>query len=187
VLEFIKYAKEEFSFLVSEYGFTIASEAKDLLEYETQDVIVHVGFYGYAFELYINIGHKKITYDGNIITFSINEILGYKNSPEQDCPFQAASPEKLEILIKEIASLYKKYAQDFLLGQKDEFNNLLANRNQKTKDYALIKQLKLMREKADKAWRNKSFPEIIKLFSEFEEHLTESERKKLEYARKSCN
>jgi len=90
---------------------------------------------------------------------------------------------RLEPFIATLAKNVYTYAQPALAGDRVYFRELEIFRNTKAAAFMQDMKLQQMRSEAQSAWRGCQYDIVIALYAPLEDHLTESEARKLEYAR----
>lgn len=76
------------------------------------------------------------------------------------------------------------HAQPALAGDRMFFHRLKAFRNAQSQAYMQDMELRRVRSEADKAWHERRLGDLIGLYTSIASHLTESEKGKLDYAKK---
>ena len=186
-LIFRKCALEKFDFLISQYGFKCKQVDLYYLRFESNTVFAEVHYDSQrSFEIDFSIGLLGDLYDGKERPFYLNELVKFadpKNKEDYKL-IQANTPEEIIRLVPKIANLVEKYAKDFLSGNKSRFKTLSDFRENECNKYALEIELKGIREAAQRAWEQKDYACIVKLYEPVKDRITQSEYKKLEYSRK---
>jgi hypothetical protein len=180
-------AAQEFAFLKSEYGFKCVKNSPWLVRYESDVVFINIYFdWNRSYEFGCELGRNDNLRGSLKVPFDIGEIIRSKGNSDEHIgsSFQVTSRDSLEKFAKELASSLKYYAHEFLRGSSDAFNQVADLRDKECKEYALEKELRLMRSKLGDAWHNKDYQKVIELLSPLREKLRESELKKLKYALK---
>ena len=186
-LVFKKCVLEKFDFLVSQYGFKCKQADLYYLRFESDTVFAEFHYDGQrSFEMDFSIGLLGDLYDGKERPFYLAELVRFsdKEKKEDYKLMQASTPEKVIKLVLKMASLVEVYAKDFLSGNKFCFKALSDFREKECDKYVLEIELKDIREAVQKAWKQKDYVCVVKLYEPVKDHITESEYKKLEYSRK---
>ena len=184
---FNKCVLEKFDFLVSQYGFKCKQEDLYYLRFESDTVFAEFHYDGQrSFEMDFSIGLLGDLYDGKERPFYLGELVRFfdKEKKEDYKLMQASTPEKIIGLVPKMASLVEVHAKDFLSGNKFSFKALSDFREKEFNKHALEIELKNIREAVHKAWKQKDYVCVVKLYEPVKDHITESEYKKLEYSRK---
>jgi len=180
--DFSEMAMQAFSFL-EDAGFRCTKNAPSLLCYESDLSFVTVSWDARSGELDASIGLLPQTgqvQDG----YSIADVLGFAGLPESNSkPAQVADMSRLEPFIATLAKNVYTYAQPALAGDRVYFRELEIFRN--TKAVAFMQDMKLqqMRSEVQGAWRGRQYDRVVALYTPLKDYLTESETRKLEYAK----
>ena len=186
-LEFKNSVVKSFDFLQSDHSFSCVNANEYSVRYESDTVFVSVRFdNGRSFELDVEIGLRGVLYDGQERPFNLGEVLRLKGVEEKEgyTFLQASTQQRLENAINRLSSLLKLYATDLLDGNRFVFKSLADLRLKEGEEYALKRDLKLIRSEVKKAWKEKDFAKVVNLYSPIKSHITAAEKKKLEYAEK---
>ena len=186
-LIFAKHVHEYFDYLISAYQYQCIISSEECVRYENDDVFVSVRFdNGWSNELDVEIGQKGVLFNGIERPFNLGEILRLKGAEKKEkyTSVQTSNQEYLIIAIKRIAEVLKRYAQDLLQGDQAAFLSLVSLRERECEDYEIERELTFVRNEAAKAWNKKDYKKIVQLYSSVEHYISQSEIKKLEYAKK---
>lgn len=181
-LGFIEAVLSAFDFLTKEYGFHCVKADNTWVRYESKSVFVNIYHELASYELEVEIG----LLDELEYSYSIGEIIELMAAQKETrySFFQASTPERVKKYITELAKLVRKYATSALYGDTHYFKQLekisLQIAEMVTKKY----QLSSIRAEAIKAWQEKNYTKLVKLYKLIKEDLTPAEAKKLEYAKK---
>ena len=85
--------------------------------------------------------------------------------------------------IEKLATDLCTHAQPALAGDRMYFRRLETFRGVKADNYMREMKLRQVRSEAEKAWQNRQYDRVVSLYGAVEGDLTESETRKLEYAR----
>lgn len=118
--------------------------------------------------------------------FYLNEVLELAGVLEKTgyTFLQASSAERVKRLVPQLAEYVEKYAASALEGNPHIFEKLAEIRHNNSERYMKEMRLNRVRPAANKAWRDKDYVELIRLYESIHEDLTAAESKKLEYSRK---
>lgn len=180
-------AIKEFDFLRADYGFKCVKAGPWLVKYESNAVFIKIHFDGNrSYELGCELGRNDGFRGSLEVPFDLGEIIRCKGNSEKDTQtaFQVTSSESLQKFCKLLAAHLKHYAHEFLIGSGDAVKQVAEFRDRECEDYALERDLELMRSQLGAAWQNRDYKNIVELLSPFKEKLEQSELKKLEYALK---
>ena len=180
---FTDMAKRAFSFL-EDKGFRLVHSESGTLRYESSQVFVAVEWDARSGELnvYLGLQPKK---GQRAEAFSLNDLLGMEQAgnPDGNMPFQVADESRLEPFLEELATNLRAHAAPALHGDRMFFRRLETFRSAQSEAYMREMELRHVRSEAEKAWRERNFREVARLYTTIEQDLSESEKGKLAYAR----
>lgn len=181
---FADVAQEVFSFLESA-GFKLVERGSARLQYETDRSVVIVEWDNRSGEINVFIGLQPKKGEQQE-AFSLSDLLNMQNVevPERKMPFQIADEKRLAPFLKKLSEEMLFYAQPALAGDRMFFRRLAAFRSTQSQTHMRAMKLRKLRSEADKAWANRDFDKLISLYTLVEDDLSESEKRKLDYARK---
>ncbi|MBX3706199.1 MAG: hypothetical protein KF911_06130 [Pseudomonadales bacterium] len=179
---FVDIVEQAFSFL-EEAGFRQTNSEPGLVTYESDRSFVTVRWDARSGELDAFVG--LIPRTGRVQDeYSLADILGLAGLPASDCrPAQVADEGRLESFIATLASNVRTHAQPGLAGDRMYFRRLETFRAAKADAYMREMKLRQVRVEVEKAWRDRQFDKVVKLYTSVEHDLTKSEARKLEYAK----
>lgn len=179
---FVDMVERAFSFL-EDSGFRRTNSKPGLVNYESDRSFVTVSWDARSGELDAFVGLVPRTGRAQD-EYSLADILGVAGLPASDCkPAQVADEGRLESFIATLASNVRTHAQAGLAGDRMYFRRLEAFRSAKADAYMRDMKLRQVRAEVEKAWRDRQFDEVVSLYTSVEDDLTESEARKLEYAK----
>jgi len=183
---FIKLVINNFAFLTDEYGMKCSHIQNGTWIYSS------VKYSSNAIEL--KISHERCSIDLTIKyiepeyaqygRLNFYDYLPVLKENAECCGWQAASEERIDKSLCQIADLIRKYS-DFVFNPSHEFLSRIKEYAAKQAEkYATNTLVSQALSQSEKAWENKNFAKFIKILEPVEQHLTGSVLKKLEYARK---
>jgi hypothetical protein len=179
---FADMVKRSFSFLEST-GFRHANDEPGLVHYESDRSFVTVSWDSRSGELDAFVGLLPRTAEAQD-SYSIADVLGAAGVPASDCKLaQVADEGRLGPFVEKLATDLRMHAQPALVGDRMYFRRLEAFRAAKADRYMREMKLRQVRSEAEKAWRDRQYDRVVSLYSSVESDLTESETRKLDYAR----
>lgn len=98
----------------------------------------------------------------------------------------ASEQKRLEFCLERLTCFINTKAVAALIGNELFFKRLNIYDQEENVKYTKALHMSFIRNRLDKLWAEKNFPEIVKLLTPVKEQLTPTEIKKLEYARKRC-
>lgn len=181
---FTDMAKQAFSFL-EDAGFRLSHADAARLQYETAQVFVTIEWDARSGETNVFVGLKSKKGEPPD-AFSLSDLLGMQDVdvPERKRPFQVAEENRLGPFLEKLADDMRVHAQPALAGDRMFFHRLKAFRNAQSQAYMQDMELRRVRSEADKAWHERRLGDLIGLYTSIASHLTESEKGKLDYAKK---
>jgi hypothetical protein len=183
-LHFADEVARAFSFL-EDAGFRLVNRDAARLQYKTDKVFVTVEWDPRSGEINVFIGRQPRN-DEPRDAFSLRDLLAMQDVrvPERRMPFQVSEEGRLGPFLEKLAEDMRKYGQPALAGDRVFFRRLRAFRSAQSHAYMRDMELRRVRSEAEKAWRKRELDRVIELYTSIENDLTESERGKLDYARR---
>ena len=96
----------------------------------------------------------------------------------------AVNKETIRNAIEEIVMILKEYGMDFIDGNENAFKTIKKQIDEEHNKLVLEGKLDMIEKQAIYAWNNKDYLTVIKLYDTILEHLTSTQRKKLEICKK---
>jgi hypothetical protein len=183
-LRFTDFTQRAFSFL-ERTGFRLVQQDSTRLQYESDQSAVVVDWDSRSGELNVFIGLRPKTGEPQHL-FPLSDLLAMQgvDGLERNTPFQIADENRLAAFLENLAEETQKHAQSALSGDRMLFRRLETFRSAQSETYIRDMELRRVHSEADKAWRNRDLRKLISLYAPIENDLSESERGKLDYARK---
>ena len=177
---FAKAATGALAEYMKELGFGIRSQTDDSVGFEsaTKSVFLLLGRDHYSYEVDGEIQLKNSTYEAA----RFSEIARMLNKPLV-MPYFTSDAEKLEDAINATANFVRSELETVLSGSDEEMEQLLHLVEDFRRAETLRYTVSPLRKQAQEAWNRKDFSEIVKAYSQMEDALNDSERKRLEYAK----
>lgn len=180
--QFTDMVEKAFSFL-EDSGFRRTNSEPESVSYDSDHSFVVINWDSRSGELgaFIGLAPRTGQVQGE---YSLADILGAAGLPAADCePAQVVDEDQLESFIEKLADNIRTYAQPGLVGDRMYFRRLEVFRSTEADIYMRNMKLRQVRAEVKKAWRDRQFDKVISLYTSVEDHLTESETRKLEYAK----
>ena len=154
------------------------------LRYETPQVFVAIEWDPFSGELNGYLGLQPRSAQ-RAEAFSLNDLLRMEQAikPSSGMPAQVVDEGRLEPFLEELATKMRTHATPALNGDRMYFRRLETFRSAQSEAYMREMQLRHVRSEAEKAWRERNFREVARLYTSIEHDLSESEKGKLAYAR----
>ncbi len=181
-LNFISDAKSAFQFL-EDYAYAVVDEKATFLRYEGVLGFVNIFHGRQSYEVGVEFGppdnpEEEVFFMGDLISLdNKSEAAGYFR-PTAD------TPEAVEVHLKKQAQIFKDYGKRILNGDKTIWVDLQKEQSRRSIAYWRDVELRRARVNASQAFRSKRYQDYIDYLAAFEDKLTSSEKKKIEYARK---
>ncbi len=185
--EFLDLVRNQFSFLESEFGFRCVAAGSHSVRFQSEKVFVTIHYDSRrSYELGVEVGQIDLLFDGEERPFTLVEILRMQGVDKREdyTFFQASTSKALAGCIERLAYLLLTYGKELLENNVFYFKSLSAFRERESDRYALQSKLTSVRSKLQKAWNNKDYLKVVELLQPFEKHISDLERKKLEFARR---
>lgn len=180
--------RENFNFLIAEYGFSLIKESDCQVRFESDHVFVIVHYDAErSYELDVEIGQLKALFNNEERPFNLGEVLRTERVFEGNKyrSFQACSSDILEKGVSKLALLLSLNAKDYLLNNKFSFKRLSDLRKSESDQYELEAKLANIRREAKLAWQKKDYYKVVSLYGAVESMLSSAEKKMLHIAKKN--
>lgn len=180
-LGFLRAAKAAFQFLEG-YGFRIAREETTLLAYHGPLGSITIFHGRSSYEIGIELRSGNID-DDNF--YHVGTLIALTDSEESVKYYHpaASTPESVQRFVNGQAQILRTYGQRIFSGDVTIWAELEKAQRERSREYWAEMNFKGVAEKADEAFRERRYDEVVRVLSEFESRLTSSQKKKLEYAR----
>ena len=178
-----------FDFLVKDFGFRCVESEMTFVRYESPDVFVNVYHGRASYEIGVEIGLVNNPWGRAEPPFTIRDIVEFNGAEKETgftrvVTFSANDPALVEKFVNKLADFVKRYAESELKGDLriyEQLRSFVLNESAKYTKELKISQIK---READKAWQQKDYASLVKLYEQVEESLTPAEAKKMEYAKR---
>jgi hypothetical protein len=178
-----------FDRILSEFGFSVVESDDSAVELASSNMRIYLTYdWRHSYEL--EIGFYQIVNGTRTptIPYNLGEVFRECNVPDNEKYSYLQSSKQndvVEFLINASQRLVT-HCQGCLTGGAETFEAIAKRRSWEASEYTHKVQLASVRERADAAWRNKSYREFVDLLEEFAAWLPDSDREKFEYAVKKC-
>jgi len=182
---FLSIVQKNFHFLINEYDFSISKINDFSVRFENREVFIKITYDARrSYEIDIGLGLLETENHYPEPAYNLGEILRINKAPEsrQYRMFQASNPENLELCITKISKLVARYAAVFFSNTDFCFKRLENQRRMECEEYELNTKLRTIREYAQKAWQQKEYSKLIRLYKPVESFLTPVEKQKLHFS-----
>jgi len=169
---FEKCVEKHFDFLRKSMSYSIEKNTMGwCVIYASDKVKINIFYERVSFEIYLTIAINGGTY------CTIDEIL--KEGSKRNFLF-ATDENTLENAVIELKALVNLYVVPLINGDQKAYEIISENRKRHNKDYNSV----LIAEKADIAWKNGNYDDVVKLYQSIKDHLTLIQKKRLCYSLK---
>jgi hypothetical protein len=172
-----------FTFL-TELGLHPVDEKMTFVRYESSEVFVNVYHGRASFELGVEIGRLSEPDEEKLTIYDIVAWAGAERTEGfgQHVMFQVSSPEGVREFVPKLAHLVQEYATPFIKGDVTAYREALEARSRAAAEYVKQVNVKQARSKAEAAWQEKDYAQVVELYSRTRSDLSEVESKRLSYA-----
>lgn len=178
-IQFYEKAKEIFSFLITDYYFTVSKYNPYEIIFSKNNCSLTIYHERISYELYAIIRVKDFDFDFRIpleeIIFSFNANI--------NCCFQTSSAIILYDSLKQIKDAVCQYGIDILLGKKDEISRIFDFHMRYIENQSIRTKLYEMEVRASLAWKEKDYSTVIKQYEPNIAYLDKLQIWKLNYAK----
>jgi hypothetical protein len=180
-LGFSKVVQEEFLFLVKDYYFKCTVAETTYVRFESDRVFINIYHGRSSFEIGLEIG--LLDRDE---PYSLSELIHLGDSKEGNSyrNFMAGTPELVRRGITLLREKFEKYGIKALSGAAEFFSKLHHQGKQLEASFSNQMKVRHTRPKADEAFHQKNYKEVVRLYESMLNALTPAELKKLEYSRR---
>lgn len=180
-LRFPEEVKSRFLFLESRDFALVRSEAT-IVRYESPLFGINIFFGRRSYEIGLEIASVLRPNEA----YSISELLQLFD-PSKGASYRNYATHSKEGVAEGVHQLADRLRQCIAAGMFDDkelFSRLQSQRSYLKRKYWLERDLEQARIDSESAWVKKDYEKVVEILSSLQEHLTPSELKKLEYARK---
>ncbi len=180
---FNHWAKDKFKFLLDEYGFEISIDEQYKVQYLNEYMAILIRHHRYSYEISLT---AIMNIDGKKRLFPLPCILhGLLGKTHQERSFYQAVDEKdIVFCLENISRLVKNYFPPLIRFDKDAISSIEEARFEIVKETVYQLAVVPVKGRALEAWRNKEYNKVVSLYESIQEHLSDTEAKRLLYARK---
>lgn len=183
LLRFADEVKAHFAFLET-LGFRCVRAEATLVRFESSTASINIYHGRQSYEIGLEIEFAAV---GDAYSFSELLRLVDNKQAEQYRNYSTHTAQGVVEGVRKLAELFQKCVDAGILNDSQLFSRLKLQRGEWAKNYALETQLEQARKKSELAWAEKDFAKVFQILAPLQEHLTPSDLKKLEYAKKHSN
>ena len=179
---FESLTQENFSFLVSEYGFHLDNANTNSVHWSRGMYHIEMSYHRYELDLYLY-------YDNNEYSpsYSLSEIQQLKqlvDIRDTSYIYMASTPERLSQGILEISSLFRNICKKMDIFNKETFEMLAIIRRNYSEECAMKGRISRFNVEEENIWKAKKYAELVILYENNQDILTNLQKKRLAYATK---
>ena len=170
--------------LLNEHGFKVRSQNESCVELESDRVVISFAYdRRRAHELNVSI-ELRSTEESGTVAYNLGEVMREFEVPraKERSYLQSSSLERVSEFVSEACEVLGQNCKPILDGCYAAFESVKLRRSVECKRYALEMRLRDIRKEADEAWSTKDYAKYNRLLTGFESILSDSEKKKLEFA-----
>jgi len=182
-LRFADEVKREFAFLDS-HKFRCVRAEMTFVRFESPPCAINIYHGRRSYEIGL-----EVEFSQSNDTYSFSEImrLGKCNQDEQYRRFTANSVNGIATGVHELADRFRKCVDIDILYDERSYFRLKELRKEWIENYALKVELLQARKKSNEAWKKTDFYQFVEVLTPLQEHLSQVESRKFEYARKKIH
>jgi hypothetical protein len=183
-LGFKEAVLSSFDFL-SFYGLRPVQAEITLVRFKSAIVLVNVYHGRASFELGVEIARLSSP-DEKVSLYDAVAWAGAEKTEGlgQHVVFQVSNRKDVQDFVPRLARLVEKYAGPFLRGDASAYQAVKEASFKNTADYVKRINLNRIRDKAETAWHEKNYSQVVELYSSMREDLTKVETGRVSYAEK---
>lgn len=183
-IDFRELARRQLGPLLSPLGFACSESGAGLVRWQSSRARVDAAYDGLrSYELELRIGPRNRAEPPEVM-YTLAQVLRAKADTESErfALVQVQTEKDVAAWLDRMGQALLRAAPDLLAGQQSGFDMLERWCENESRDYMGRLNLETARKDAAKAWAAKDYRAFISRLSPLKDQLTESERKKLEWA-----
>ncbi|WP_435641088.1 hypothetical protein [Micavibrio aeruginosavorus] len=177
--------RHQFDSIAEQFGLSRVTESLQQVRYENDLVFLLIHWDNTrSYEIGVEIG-KKCT-SGKDQSFPLHVVLKKDKAPDADrvSNLMVSDEKNLPAILQNLADIVMGHASDLLSGSEQSFAQIEAFSHHNNVAYAQNAELQHAKLIADKAWSEKDYVSIVRALEPVEENLSDTDKARLEYARK---
>lgn len=192
-----QFIRKRLNFLTTQHNFQIVEETINFnvvaIKYRSKKVEVCASCFFPRSECEIWFQrnkwfHQKVNFEERFEVHDLNIALGLNSKFIPGVGYGDQSSEKAAIAkIGWDADILENFGDAVLRGDKQIYEKLRRNREERSRDYNRKIVYDQTRRDAETAWKARDYATVVSTYSEMKHVLKESEKKRLEYALKKLN
>ncbi len=171
--------------LLQDGRFNVVERAESQVRLESELVTITFDYLpARGYELVIGFTFRRADIP-DIIPFNLGEVLREYNAgePHSLTLIQTRSLDEIGLAVRQVCEVLVSKCAAVLNGELTAFESLRARRTIESANYTMRVRLSSIQQQADEAWHAKDYARYSNLLSGLESVLSESERRKLDYAK----
>lgn len=181
---FNQYVESCFEFLIDDYDFEIVERSAFGRLYGSKNIKAKISYSSFRGNLDFEIANKLVEEGRFTNLYYIWACKDLKEYRYLNPTMSVNEAKDIPKCLEKLSSLVREICGDLLLGGIQEFETLAECREAHIHEYHLQNSFLWERKKANLAWREKNFNEVVKYLSLLSENLTVSEERRLRFAKK---
>lgn len=177
---FVEYTKEKFLYLTDmKYEMHLAD---GYVLYHSELVDIYIYYEPISYEIYLTLSeniHNKSYY--------FDDVLNYVCDGIKRTYLYAKDMTSIQNAINELSDALKKYGINYVKADIGAFVDAERNINYKREDELLNKRIKIIEDRAVRAWHNKDYASVVYEYKSIESHLSQTQQKRLSLCKKYLN
>lgn len=179
-----------FSKVIEDFGFVVVESDDSSVKLDSSVVSIEITYdWRNSYEVGIGLCELRNGIRTQAIPFNLGEVFRELQVPDSDRSsfIQSSKENEVVAFLNNAAEKLVSYCPLCLAGDSGMFAAIAKRRGVESIEYTRKVQLASVRDRADKAWQQKRYRDFVGLMEGFASWLPESDKKKLEYALKTCN
>jgi hypothetical protein len=183
-MQFAETVQRNFKFLVVR-GFRLVRADPTFVRFESPWLFINLYHGRRSYEIGLELGQigRPEDEDQPYPMSALLEAVGSSDAKNY-LNYTARNMDAVDAGVARLAKLFNQNITEEFLARRDLFNLLKQQRKSRADSFALKTNLEQARSIVEPAWRTKDYKKVVEILLPLSEHLTASERKKLEYAKR---
>ncbi|MFO1418833.1 MAG: hypothetical protein U1E83_09200 [Methylotetracoccus sp.] len=175
-----------FHFIEREYGYRLSHKAVfgncKIIRYESLDIYITFAYGPPTYEVEVSFGRIGIDDQADAYSFCPGDLILLEAC--ENWAWRSENLDPLNGFITELARLFKECGSSCLRGDPTVFDQMKQRRDLSVEVWRKREHENDIRVRAEKAWANKDYAAVARLYGEIVDSLTPAEERKLQYSRK---
>jgi hypothetical protein len=185
---FESIVRNAFASIIQRYGYHVVDADDSNVRLDSVDSTIIVRYdRRRSFEVGVDLSELENGQPKRRIPFSLAEVFREFSVPNANRIgfLQSSDLASVHEFLVNAAENLERFCGSILRGESNAFSSVNERRTRESVAYTQQVQIKSLRPKADKAWREKRYQEFVDLLVEFKTDLPIADQKKLDYAMKA--